>query len=138
MTDPSSEQPEAAEAYAVGYGRPPLATRFRPGRSGNPRGRPRARQSIEATTAEVLDEKMPVVLGGRRRRVTAQQAILLLLREQALKGNLAAVRLLFDIRRGSAGEAGVATAQSLLSQEDRAILAAAGLAEPDGGGDVCP
>lgn len=27
--------------YTVGYGRPPLATRFQPGRSGNPKGRPR-------------------------------------------------------------------------------------------------
>ena len=27
--------------YTVGYARPPLATRFQPGRSGNPNGRPR-------------------------------------------------------------------------------------------------
>lgn len=27
--------------YTVGYARPPIATRFQPGRSGNPRGRPR-------------------------------------------------------------------------------------------------
>lgn len=27
--------------YIVGYSKPPIATRFQPGRSGNPRGRPR-------------------------------------------------------------------------------------------------
>jgi Family of unknown function (DUF5681) len=32
---------ERAEAYAVGYGRPPREHRFAPGRSGNPRGRPK-------------------------------------------------------------------------------------------------
>lgn len=30
--------------YTVGYGRPPIATRFQPGRSGNPNGRPRKSQ----------------------------------------------------------------------------------------------
>lgn len=29
------------EPYLVGYGKPPLHTRFKPGQSGNPRGRPR-------------------------------------------------------------------------------------------------
>jgi hypothetical protein len=28
----------------VGYGRPPMMTRFRPGQSGNPRGRPKGAQ----------------------------------------------------------------------------------------------
>jgi hypothetical protein len=32
--------------YRVGYGRPPLATRFKPNQSGNPKGRPR-RRSLE-------------------------------------------------------------------------------------------
>jgi hypothetical protein len=32
--------------YRVGYGRPPLETRFKPNQSGNPKGRPR-RRSLE-------------------------------------------------------------------------------------------
>ena len=31
--------------YEVGYGKPPRETRFVKGRSGNPRGRPRARRA---------------------------------------------------------------------------------------------
>jgi hypothetical protein len=38
--DSTAKQPSAA-GYAVGYGKPPLHTRFRKGRSGNPLGRPR-------------------------------------------------------------------------------------------------
>ena len=30
----------SAGEYEVGYGRPPVATRFAPGQSGNPKGRP--------------------------------------------------------------------------------------------------
>jgi hypothetical protein len=32
----------------VGYGRPPLATRFRPGQSGNPRGRPKGARNLSS------------------------------------------------------------------------------------------
>jgi hypothetical protein len=32
--------------YRVGFGRPPLKTRFKPNQSGNPKGRPR-RHSLE-------------------------------------------------------------------------------------------
>jgi hypothetical protein len=31
--------------YEVGYGRPPVATRFRPGGVGNPKGRPKKKKT---------------------------------------------------------------------------------------------
>ena len=35
------------DAEKVGYGRPPLTTRFKPGESGNPRGRPKGSKSLD-------------------------------------------------------------------------------------------
>ena len=32
--------------YDVGYGRPPAHARFKPGKSGNPRGRPTGRKNL--------------------------------------------------------------------------------------------
>ena len=49
------ELPSERPDYEVGYGKPPAATRFKPGRSGNPRGRPRgARNKMPALNEERL------------------------------------------------------------------------------------
>lgn len=51
--------------YEVGYGRPPVSTRFRPGVSGNPRGRPKKSR---------LPDHFPKLNEERLKRVTLQEA----------------------------------------------------------------
>ena len=53
------------EGEAVGFCRPPLATRFRPGRCGNPHGRPRRPRNLAAMVAEALSERVEVQIGER-------------------------------------------------------------------------
>lgn len=43
---PSAGQPIAE--YEVGYGKPPSASRFKKGKSGNPKGRPPGRRNLDA------------------------------------------------------------------------------------------
>ncbi len=45
--------------YQIGRGRPPLHTRFKPGQSGNPSGRPKRRQSFKMDIADALDAAAP-------------------------------------------------------------------------------
>ena len=40
--------------HSVGYGRPPEATRFKPGQSGNPKGRPKGSKNLRTLFAEEL------------------------------------------------------------------------------------
>ncbi len=42
--------------YEVGYGKPPRHTRFQPGRSGNPRGRPKDTKNLKTDLIEELAE----------------------------------------------------------------------------------
>jgi hypothetical protein len=42
--------------YEVGYGRPPIHTRFKPGQSGNPAGRPKGAQNFATEIAAELKE----------------------------------------------------------------------------------
>jgi hypothetical protein len=45
--------------YSVGYGRPPKHTRFKPGRSGNPKGRPRGSRNLSTEMQKVLTIASP-------------------------------------------------------------------------------
>lgn len=117
--------------YAVGYGHPPLHSRFGKGQSGNRRGRPRRAQTPADVAAAILDEKLNVSVNGAKQRLPVQTAILMRLREQALKGDLRSARYLLELRAGGGEGVGAATA-SILSDEDRAILAMAGLGSNTG------
>jgi hypothetical protein len=56
--------------YRVGYGRPPLETRFKPNQSGNPKGRPRRPPSWRAVVEKVLEEKVEIRVGDRILRMS--------------------------------------------------------------------
>jgi len=79
----------------IGYRRPPRATQFTKGRSGNPAGRPRNRHR-EIPYDALLGQMVTVREDGKERRVTAAEAFLLQLTQQGLAGNSAAARASLD------------------------------------------
>jgi hypothetical protein len=80
-----------SEPGEVGYGRPPKATRFQKGRSGNPRGRPRnRRRDIPYDT--LLGQMVTIREDGRERRITAAEAFILQLTKKGLEGCSASAR----------------------------------------------
>src|ERR1700686_1762471 len=88
----SGDSPPAdSEEGDVGYRRPPRATRFTKGQSGNAAGRPRGRHR-EAPYEAVLGQMVKIREGGAERRVTAAEAFLLQLTKRALEGDDAAAR----------------------------------------------
>ena len=88
--------PDNAEESGVGYRKPPRATRFTKGRSGNSSGRPRGRHR-EAPYEAVLGQMVTIREAGMPRRVTAAEAFLLQLTKRALEGDDAAARASLDV-----------------------------------------
>jgi hypothetical protein len=77
---PSTEGDEQAGAPPpsddkVGYGRPPVSTRFKPGQSGNPRGRPKGSKSLNQVLLQALNRRVPDPRRGGRRRVSMIELI---------------------------------------------------------------
>jgi hypothetical protein len=110
--------------YAVGYGRPPQATRFKAGQSGNPKGRPKGARNLATDLADELGETIRIREGDRQLKVSKQRAMLKALVAKALKGDARAASLLIALVAKVADEAPVAGAEASapLAEVDRQIL----------------
>jgi hypothetical protein len=83
--------PKSADGYEVGYGKPPKSKQWKPGQSGNPKGRGKKAKSVNARLDAALKAKVKVRVGTKVRTMATIDAIIWKLREMALKGNLKAV-----------------------------------------------
>jgi len=112
-----------SDEYEVGHGKPPKHTQFKPGESGNPKGRPKGTKNLATDLSEELAEMIVVNEGGRQLKISKQRAMIKSLLAKALKGDTRAatvlLKLLIDaeqaITRNAIAEA--------LSEDDQAILA---------------
>ena len=82
--------------YEVGYGKPPKRSRFKPGQSGNPKGRPPGAKGFEAMLKRELDRKIAVTLNGRSTEISRADAMMKRVVERALKGDLQAIRFIAE------------------------------------------
>jgi hypothetical protein len=89
--------PDNERDYEVGYGKPPRHTRFKPGRSGNPRGRPSGSKNLSTLLNEALNEPVIVAENGGQRKISKRRAIIKQLVNQSAKADLRATKILLDI-----------------------------------------
>jgi hypothetical protein len=123
-SSPGADGHSTGPDYAVGYGRPPEHTRFKPGRSGNPKGRPKGQCNLRTIVTETLNERITIREGERRRRVPQSEALVRSILNRALKGDLRAFNPLMALIRiaGLAGEEPEAAEAGALTQADEALL----------------
>ncbi|GHE05226.1 hypothetical protein U879_03155 [Defluviimonas sp. 20V17] len=84
----------------AGYANPPAQHRFKKGKSGNPRGRPRKQADLWSHLDRVLNRK--VKLQGSEQQMPIREALIRRLRELALAGD----RRALDLQRRILVEAG--------------------------------
>ena len=106
----------------VGYGKPPKATRFKKGQSGNPKGRPKGSRNFKTDVIATLEAPVQLKEKGRVKTVPTQWAALLRLREKALSGNARALDRLIELARTYNDENLPEAAAAALAPSDRAIL----------------
>jgi hypothetical protein len=76
--------------YKVGFRKPPKATQFKRGKSGNPKGRPNGSRNLATDLAAELGEQITVREDGRQRRVSKQRALIKSLMAKSLQGDVRA------------------------------------------------
>src|SRR5262249_10610242 len=110
--------------YCVGYGRPPTETRFKPGVSGNPKGRRKKVPSFSEVTEQVLNETVELRMGDRLLRMSNRQALVRSGIRQALAGKPRLLTVLpANMRYERDSLQCQADADLNLTAEDEAILA---------------
>lgn len=110
------------EDYEVGYGKPPKHTRFRKGKSGNPKGRPKGHKNFKSDLLSTLRAPVQVTEKGKQKKISTQKAVLLRLREKALGGDRGSMDKLIDLARAMNDEEFNEAVAEPLSSSDRAIL----------------
>ncbi|CAA2142220.1 DUF5681 domain-containing protein [Hyphomicrobium sp. ghe19] len=82
--------------YSVGYGKPPKHSRFKPGQSGNPKGRPKGARGFKAELDDELRQLITVTEAGRTWKLNKRRAIIKSLIAKALKGDPRALQLILS------------------------------------------
>ena len=123
QTRPPS-QPNGSHS-AVGYGNPPVHTRFKPGQSGNPKGRRKGQRNVHTVVAEALSQRITIREGNRTRSVTKLDAVILTMLTAALKGDAKAQASLIALLRslGMTGEPPEVPTQEPFTADDQGLIA---------------
>jgi hypothetical protein len=73
--------------YEVGKWKPPVKHQFAPGRSGNPRGRPRGSKNIATQIAEVFCDPVMMMINGKQSNPPGIVAAAIIMLQKALSQN---------------------------------------------------
>jgi hypothetical protein len=84
--------------YDVGYGKPPVHSRFKPGQSGNIKGRKKKLLSVPDIVLEELNELQTIEKDGNRIRMTWLRIVVKQFIRSAAKGDTRALRTIMELR----------------------------------------
>ena len=106
----------------VGNGKPPQHSRFKQGRSGNPRGRPKGALSMATVLARTLREKVVINENGKRKTVSKLEVAIAQLVTKATSGDGHAIRYLCQLVTSAEERSVVVEPTTQLSETDQKVM----------------
>jgi len=107
----------------VGYGKPPKNSRFKVGRSGNPKGRPKGSLNLATVLQRTLRETIVINENGRRKVVSKLEAAVAELVKKATSGDGQAIRYLCQLVTSAEERSVVVEPTTQLSETDQKVVA---------------
>jgi len=108
--------------YDVGYGKPPAATQFQKGQSGNPSGRPKGSKNLATIVRQAANERVTIVVKGQQRSITKLEAAAKQLANKAAQGDLKAMQMLLP-QLAALDASVVAQPLEVIADDDKAVMA---------------
>ena len=110
----------------VGYGKPPTKSRFKPGQSGNPKGRPKGSLNVTTVLTKILREKVVINQNGTRKTITKFEASLKQMVNKAASGDLRALAQLLPMIAVAAEQSRAEGSNSteILNEREQEVLTA--------------
>jgi hypothetical protein len=93
MTDSNPDE----AGYKVGYGKPPLQTRFKKGERRNPQGRRKAKKALSEIFKKVIAETVLVPVGEKFERITRGHAVMRANIHEALRNSKPAMANVYEL-----------------------------------------
>lgn len=103
--------------FKVGYGKPPTETQFKPGVSGNPRGRPKGSKNAISILQQAMAEKVIVNENGRRCKQSKFEVMCKQLANKAAAGDFRSMQLMISIAQQMDLAESVVTPDKQIDQE---------------------
>ena len=111
-------------SYEVGYGKPPKHTQFKPGYSGNKKGRLKGSANLFTAVEKLQNERVRIVHNGKQKSISVTEAILRKAGMDALNGNAKAQKIMLDyFEKNERRKEELAQRVEALREDDRTLLA---------------
>lgn len=86
-----------SDDYEVGYGKPPENTQFKPGHSGNSKGRPKGAKNLKTIVQQEAYSKVTIKEGGKSSKVTKLRALIKAMMAKGIQGDPKAANLVLSL-----------------------------------------
>lgn len=100
LTEESNQASEELLPTAAigGYKNPPKAAQFKPGQSGNPKGRPKGSTSTAMLLQKALAKSVTILENGKTKKITRGEAMMHTITAKAVKGDFKFAKLALELK----------------------------------------
>lgn len=103
----------------VGYKKPPRHSQFKPGKSGNPAGRPKGKKNLKTLLEQRLRKTVTIMEKGRKKTLTMGELVVAKLVADAASGDALARKDLIRLMEGLIDKPDTALRIIYMDEEDR-------------------